>query len=181
MSDFTIYTIVAGAVLVALVLLTSVVPWNDRRLARKIVREAGVLDTEGMRTIAGRMLGQDNAITAHPIFMVQQRRRVYGMDPDWSDVIVWVYDGAEIASVEDEFLEWCAEHAVLPEDSDVVRTGAFDYYENVQPFFSRKAAEHYIIAYGYNLTDPRVYVESGYRNHEWQAVRKVLLDMVGEA
>ena len=47
---------------------------------------------------------------------------------------------------------------------------------NVQPFFTNVAAEEYIVGERHHLDSPQVYVASGYRNEEWQAVRAVLLD-----
>jgi hypothetical protein len=50
-------------------------------------------------------------------------------------------------------------------------------YVNIQPFFTEKAAQEYINANRHNLVEPRIYVESGYRNYEWQAVRTLLKTM----
>lgn len=133
-----------------------------------------------LEPISQRMRGQDNRATSHPIFIVQQRRRVYGFDPAWTDDIAWIYDGAEVATSREE-LEKFLEEITLSEDraydtGALTKTGYRDRWEFVQPFFSNEGAEEYIRANRHNLDEPRIYVASGYRNDEWQAVRAVLLE-----
>lgn len=144
------------------------------------------------------LLTQDNLCTHEPIFMVQQRNRVYGFDPIYTDDhIVWIDSDACEYSKEkrDKLLEemradWREEGKgaddieFLDEDSDeflerfaLTRTAYQDFWENIQPFFSRAGAEEYIAANAHNLKHPRVYVESAYRNAEWQAMRKMLMDL----
>lgn len=137
---------------------------------------------ERLRKIAARMRGQDNRITAEPIFVVQQRRRIYGLDPDYTDDVCWcrsddefyeVTDPGELAEIEAEYA-----HTGLEPGNPwrkYIRTGYRDVWEWVQPFFSEIGAQAYIDANRHNLTDPRIYVESAHRNDEWQAVRAALL------
>ncbi|MCP4678082.1 MAG: hypothetical protein GY854_21725 [Deltaproteobacteria bacterium] len=130
-----------------------------------------------LQEIGTRMEGQDNQCTAHPIFVVQQRRRFYGLDQQYTDSeIVWLYNGDEV-DTNDEDLARAKEHYEkhLEELEGWARTSYIDIYEFVQPFFSRVAADEYIKANRHRLNDPRVYVDSAYRNPEWQAVRDVLV------
>ena len=128
------------------------------------------------------MQGQDNLATAHPIYMVQERRRIYGMDPDYCEVVCWcrhdefyeVTDPVEMEEIEEEY------ERTGRQPDQYIRTAYIDVWENVQPFFSRIGAEQYIEANRHNLTDPRVFVESAYRNDEWQAVREMLEDYEDE-
>lgn len=124
------------------------------------------------------LAGQDNACTADPIFLVQRCRRVYGIDTDYTDATTWIDDEAiEFApdpsdpdrptEPDDEWLE----------DHGYTLVGYHDQWENVQPFFTRRGAERYLYRNGHNLRGPeppRVYVDSAYRNREWQAVRSLL-------
>ena len=132
-----------------------------------------------LRKISERMKGQDNRITSHPIFVVQQRRRICGMDTQWGGDVTWLFDGEEIIDANDDQIqkvkEYYEEHGEEPEGW--VRTGYVDIWEMVQHFFSQKAADEYIERNRHNMTDPRVYVGSARRNNEWQAVRSVLLDL----
>lgn len=121
---------------------------------------------------------QDNACTAEPIYIVQQRQRMYGIDPDLCDdgKIVWLdlmNDHEELSGEEAEFLEK-AYQKNFEEPENFTRTGYIDQWEFVQPFFTRKGAEEYIEANRHNLKEPRIYVDSAYRNKEWQEVRKRL-------
>lgn len=122
---------------------------------------------------------QDNASTAEPIYIVQQRQRMYGIDPDLCDdgEIVWMdlmNDHEEIKGEEAKSLEEAYQESLeIPEN--YTRTGYMDTWEFVQPFFTKKGAEDYIEVNRHRLTDPRIYVDSAYRNYEWQEVRKRLL------
>jgi hypothetical protein len=49
-------------------------------------------------------------------------------------------------------------------------------YEFVQGFYTRRAANRYLEANKHNLCDPRIYVDSLYRNKEMIAIRKVLMN-----
>lgn len=132
--------------------------------------------------IAARMEGQDNLATEAPVFLVQQRRRIYGMDPQYADdsCIAWL--------LEDEAEELEANEAVLRE-AEYERTGEVpdglrrvayvDVWESVQPFLSRAGADRFIEGNRHRLTAPRVYVDSAYRNDEWVAVRAALLAVQG--
>jgi hypothetical protein len=126
---------------------------------------------------------QDNAITANPIFMVQQKKRIYGFDGGYTDH--FVYLDTENDHVEVSEQEQREAYAKSPEkdvlvfedwrDDQYERTGYLDHWENVQPFFTRKGAEEYIRINGHNLKSPQIFVESGFRNHEWEEVRALLM------
>ncbi len=101
--------------------------------------------SESFRTrIAHDLATQDNRATAHPMFVVQQRRRIYGMGHDYSDELVWLDEEGD-------------EHPFSGGDPPK------DWTET-----------RYIDLDGHNLTDPRIYVASAHRNHEWQTVRELL-------
>ena len=169
---------------------------------------------------------QDNAHTADPIFMVQEKKRIYGFDLDYADdtkVEFIDQDGTEVSEEErreayeealetqeheyepasyekwlkvhaaamdnrhttdeeklaayeaykvrdaaDDFTTWCHDHPAWR------AVGYQDHWVNVQPFFTRPGAEAYLWINGHNLKDPRIYVESAFRNAEWQAIRLFL-------
>ena len=143
---------------------------------------------------------QDNAGTHEPIYMVQRHRRTYGFDPAYSDKPVFINeDSCDVAidvddpdpymcpneecskplnfqSMCDECCDKCDESFDLG-DFCLTKTAYQDTWENVQPFFTRKGAEEYLRINGHNLRgkeEPRIYVESAYRNAEWIAIRKML-------
>lgn len=114
--------------------------------------------------IAKRLETQDNAGTKWPVFLVQQRERIYGVEQDWADGIAWVDgEGVEVATNDPDFAAWSS-----------TETGYVDQWVFVQPFFTREAAQLYIGENAHNLTDPRIYVDSVHRNKEWQAVVRYL-------
>jgi hypothetical protein len=159
---------------------------------------------EEVKRISRLLSSQDNACTHEPVFMVQRHRRTYGFDPAYSDNPVYVNeDGREVTvdpkdpdtyrcpneehcnepvSAEDMEEECCSHCGVSFDLGDwcLTRTAYQDTWENVMPFFTREGAEEYLRINGHNLQGqepPRIYVESGYRNAEWQAIRNFLLEM----
>jgi len=121
---------------------------------------------------------QDNRITAHPIFVVQRKVRVYGIDPDLAGEHVWHHsDGsdadAEMTALLDEDYE--RGHRIPGEWN---RTWYHEHWAWVQPFFTEEGAKEYLRVNGHNVRgETRIYVESGFRNAEWQAVREHLMGM----
>lgn len=122
-------------------------------------------------------------ITAHPIFMVQERRRIWGMHPDHADSVVWIDDEGCEVNLEALACE-CDELAGLDsweredwaKDRGYSKSGYRDEWVHRQPFFTRAGAEEYIRINGHNLESPRIWVESAYRNVEWQEVRRQCFD-----
>lgn len=148
----------------------------------KITEKEELNIKETLGKISAAMKGQDNWGTAHPIFIVQQRCRIYGIDPQWTDDIVWVCDGSEMSEDDPDLPKVIAEYEELgdlsPKYENWVRTGYKDTWDFIQPFFSERAAAEYIAANRHNLKDPRIYVDSAYRNPEWQAIEAVLLSLI---
>ena len=131
-----------------------------------------------LRCTAAALLTQDNECTANPLFLVEQRHRVYGFDTAYSDdKVAWVDSEGEATGEERDALE-----AKYQETGDEPegwhRTGYADEWRFVQPFFTRAAAERYIEENRHRLKDPRVFVDSAYRNKEWQAVETHLRGLI---
>lgn len=118
---------------------------------------------------------QDNRITANPVFVVQRSRRTYGFDPNYTeDSIAWIdTECVEVSADEYEALEAKWEESG-DEPDGYTRTAYVDTWEYVMPFFTERAAQRYIDENGHNHGGKehlRIYVESGYRNHEWSEIR----------
>lgn len=132
-------------------------------------------EIELLETLCHNLLTQDNAITSHPIFIVQEKRRVYGFDTDYSDEAVWVdEEGIELSTADAELAEQRYELGDEGNPDTWTRTAYKDFWEFKTACFTRQGCEDYIAANRSHLFEPRIYVESGYRNHEWQLLRKVL-------
>jgi hypothetical protein len=130
---------------------------------------------------------QDNAITADPIFTVQEKKRIYGLDGGYGDGYIWIKDDVDLGVLskserEEIVKQFRADH---PEDAEMEEEdilGWLDYRKlryqdiwlHVQPFFTREGAEDHIRINGHNLNEPRIWVASAFRNDEWQAVRELL-------
>lgn len=129
-------------------------------------------------TIASNLATQDNRITANPIFLVQQKRRIYGLEE--SDHYIWVDECGEEVHDSDEIAQLDFKDEGGDLDEGYRKSYYRDEYVFVQPFFTEHGARSYIKINGHNLREPRIYVESGYRNEEWQTVRAHLMGLRGE-
>ena len=123
--------------------------------------------------IAHEIATQDNRITADPIFVVQRRVRDCGYDPAYADECSTVWLDVDCNEVTDEELaEVKAEYEETGEEPDgYTLTSYVDRWEFVQPFLTLAAAEEFAEGMRRKGDEYRVYVDSGYRNHEWQWLR----------
>lgn len=152
-----------------------------------IARMQTTLDSANSNTIGAKRVDlpsiqhelrtQDEEITADPIFIVQQKVRIYGIDRDYTETFAWF----RIGDPEDEAtVEEAARLDAYYRDTHRVpggwsRVGYHDTWEFVTACFTRKGCENYLRANGHNLNQPRIYVASGYRNEEWIGVRNFLM------
>lgn len=133
---------------------------------------------EDIKAIGERLRTQDNRATSHPLFVVQQRRRIYGIHPNWTDDTCWLNEGEvgadEAAKLE---VEW-RESRLEPEG--YTRTGYIDTWVFVTACLTEGGAKDYIRLNGHNLREPRIYADSAYRNREMIALRGFLAALAGE-
>ena len=136
----------------------------------------------GMTTlveVAARMDGQDRRATKCPIYVVRERERIYGVEDGYADGVEWIVDD-EVRVQSDEELDAVLDDMGLTlveaEEAGRVRgTGYVDRWRWVQPFLSHDGAKRYVDRNRHNLCDPHVYVATGARNDEWQAMRDALV------
>lgn len=120
---------------------------------------------------------QDNRCTSDPMFLVQQRKRYYGMDPMWCDDYAWVNAGGDYDEADEDQTAKLDEMDEFGEDTgDWYKSYYMDTWEFVTACFTEKACEDYIEANSHRLTDPRIYAASAYRNWEFITVREALRD-----
>lgn len=153
--------------------------------------------------IAKELRDQDSAATSHPIYVVEQQDRIYGIDLGWDcETCMLNEEGHELADAdiaeyreeyEDEIKKFAAKHDInadiqreflmeeflTQEDKGCSRfsievVGYVDRPKFVTSCFTRAAAESYIKANAHNLKEPHVFVHSGYRNREWIDMRKAI-------
>lgn len=129
-----------------------------------------------LREIGKLLQVQDNRGTAEPIFLVQRKEREFGIAPGYTDTFVWV-DSESLEEVDSETAAII--EATLGEGEEVdaryYRVGYRERWEYVTTCFTEQAANQFIEDNRHNLGDARVYVDSGWRNPEWKAVRSALL------
>lgn len=127
------------------------------------------LDLENIQVL---LETQDNRITADPLFIVYQKRAVYGIEDGYDfDGITWVNEYAE--EVDSEELAEAIKTGVYPEDWRGIQYKLID--EFVTCTFTEHAANVYIQSNKRNLRDPFTYVESLYGSNEMKELRKMLL------
>lgn len=113
--------------------------------------------------------------TAVPIYFVQRKNRMYGLDPSYScDGIVWLNTEDCQEATPDEAAKFEQEYQELQIEkcSEWERVGYKDVWEHDQPFLTRQAAEDYLERQRHNLGEARIYVGSGNRNPEWKFLRR---------
>lgn len=123
---------------------------------------------------------QDNRATADPIFVVQEKKRLYGLDPNYTEDTVWVHDDGDCKEADSEETERLdrLEDQGNP-DEDWTNTGYVDRWVFVTACFTEQGCQDFIDANRHNLTDPRIYVASAYRNEEFIAVRRYIKSLPG--
>lgn len=146
-----------------------------------------------------------NCSTRDPIWMVQEKKKVFGLDSDYSDEYKWIDDDCEYSSALDLFNSQSAhvKHEIngfaledqneLFEDlSDEDQEEVLDlvaanlnynwskvYYKeewvSIQAFLTRHDADRFIIRQGHNYGELRVYVESLWRSPQLNAIVQAIL------
>lgn len=126
--------------------------------------------------IANNLHIQDNRITSHPLFAVQQKTTTYGLEADYADYFVWFNeeDGEDVSEDLSEALD-----RLQIEDGEVPskyrRLGCRDKWEFVTGCLTEEGCKAYIVVNGHNLIEPRIYAYSAYRNEEFIAMREWLM------
>lgn len=136
--------------------------------------------TEEMTQLARELRTQDNAATQDPLFCVYEKRRVYGVSPDYTDTFTWVStdgEGVEADAEESARLDRLSREYTGGRETleDWRRVGYLERDEFVTACLTRKGAQSYIDRNGHNLRQPFVYVRGLYRNEEVLALRRYLL------
>jgi len=150
--------------------------------ARSVIYENMVYDLKQMHKLGTEIGNQDCRATPHPIYVVQECVRSYGIDPEFSDKSEWVdWEGAEGVADEEKAKELDGLDSRGLSTGDWVESWYIDKWEYVAPFFTKVGADCYIERNKYEHRGPlRVYVASGYRNPEWRMIRNSLLKMAGK-
>ena len=161
--------------------------WNTQRASVPGVRQRSQAQTtnntrdyEGIdmdiKEIAFNIRNQDNRITANPIFMVQVRVEICGLENGYEDHIKVIdedHDEIDPPDGMDSYSSLADWHEQQEELGHTLVGCRYEWH-NKQPFFTEVGAQRYIDRNRHNLGKTRIYVESGYRNDEWEAIRETL-------
>jgi hypothetical protein len=121
---------------------------------------------------------QDNRITANPLFAVEVKTRVYGIDPEWGGPVVWIHDGDEVTDPDElKKLEQGWENGD-DEPDNYTRTSYHEHWEFVTACFTEEGCKAYLRSNGHNHRgEKRIYAHSGFRNREWEELRRYLMSL----
>ncbi len=129
--------------------------------------------SEKLKKIGELIRTQDNRATDCPIFIVQEQRRDYGYNPDWSDESAWLDTHNDYNEASDDL----AEH-LDSLDGETPERWQKVYYKDrwvfVTACFTEQACKDFIKEDGHNHGKLRIYAAGSYRNHEFRAVRDYL-------
>jgi hypothetical protein len=118
---------------------------------------------------------QNNRYTDQPMFIVQQKQIITGIDTGYTDQIAWL-DADSMLTSGEEFDTFEANYKEdLTEPDGWTRMGYHEQWEFVTACFTEQGCKDYIAINGHNLKEPRIYADGSYRNHEFQEMRKALI------
>jgi len=130
------------------------VRWFARAIEAELEKRALVVPDE-IAAIIVHLHTQNNRITQDPLFAVQQKCRMYGVDEERCD-------GVE-------------------RDEDGFTVGYVDRWDFVTGCLTEQGCKDFIRANGHNLNEPRIYAYGSYRNAEFIALRKWLMSLLPPA
>lgn len=143
---------------------------------------------EELRRIGHLIRTQDNRGTDQPLYIVQQKKRIYGFGEGYGTGTTWIdKNDGELNDKEQKYHErrWMNNRYV---PDDLVRIGYEDIWEFVTSCFTKQGCQDFIDRDGHNLNEPRitetkaepileVYADGSYRNAEYRTIRNWLMSL----
>ena len=122
---------------------------------------------------------QDNRITSHPVFVVFQKEEMVVSEEFHHDRIAWVWECGD-GEVEDRTARRLeALHQGCRDTRGYSRYAMKSIKRFVTACFTEDGCKDYLRQNGHNLNEPFIYVDSAYRNDEWQVIRNWLMTVGG--
>jgi hypothetical protein len=138
---------------------------------------------------------QDNRITENPIYRVYQKITIVKAD-GFGNQVGYLDSEGHITRLEDlqksgEIENYRKEHLEYSdEDDEYILENRLEYQKlefseedisvSGQVYFTENAAATHIAANHYHYDHPFVFVESAWRNYEWQKIREIILSLDSE-
>lgn len=129
--------------------------------------------------IGKNLLTQDNRYTDQPLFIVEQKRLIVGIDTEYANNIGWFDSDGMATAEEHEFLEKQYKKSRREPDG-WTRTGYSEEWQFVTACFTEQGCKDYIRIDGHNLKEPRIYADGSYRNNEYRTVRNFLMQLAAK-
>ena len=136
------------------------------------------MTTEQLAELSTELRTQDNACTAEPMFVVYQIKRIYGVDPDYTEDTTWTHSEGEETDPEIIAALEALDDAGSPTIHDGTayeRVGYIDIDQFVTVCLTRKGAEAFIARMKHRLNKPHIDVDTFLRNDEMIALRNHLM------
>ena len=136
------------------------------------------MTAEQLTALSTELRTQDNACTAEPMFVVYQIKRIYGLDPDYTEETTWTHSEGEETDPEIIAALEALDDAGSPTIHDGTayeRVGYIDIDQFVTVCLTRKGAEAFIARMKHRLNKPHIDVDTFYRNAEMIALRNHLM------
>jgi hypothetical protein len=119
--------------------------------------------------ISEKLKTQDNRMTQNPMFCVQEKKRIVGMDANYASETVWVNMTSGDA-------EESKDPPPLDQIDDWEEFGVLEYWQTVMVAFTEAGCQQYLRLNGHNHHgETRIYVESFNRCPEMIAIREMIL------
>lgn len=129
---------------------------------------------------------QDNRCTSHPIFQVRDTKQVVCF-ADQSDATHW-WDAEGDAVLDEELIKrledadpWGSYESIKLEGDEAgveyTRSHTKTLRQVVAVFFTQQAADAWVKANEHRHNSLEIYIDSGFRNPEWQAIRDFLMSL----
>jgi ADP-ribose pyrophosphatase YjhB (NUDIX family) len=135
-----------------------------------------------LHEIGRALLTQNNRATDAPIFIVEEKHRVYGFDTAYSDDVAWLDTDSEEASPEEHARLEAGWEESSDEPDGWTRTAYQDEWRFVTACFTEAGCQQYIQRNGHNHRgELRIYAAGSYRNEEFRTVRTFLMERAAGA
>jgi hypothetical protein len=131
-------------------------------------------------SIGHRLRTQSNwHITSDPMYLVRRKERIYGIEAGYEDACTWIHieEGEEATQNTINLLEARFHKDGTSETKNYRRVGYVERDEHIQTFLTEAAAQEFMQRNKHRYGDMHLYVDYGYRNWEWQEVRKHLMSL----
>lgn len=156
------------------------IPYGEKgeHLNKKCVKEDFM---PRLKEIQHELKTQDNRCTSDPIFLVEEKERIYGLDLKW-DCESCCYDFENDCEISEEEYDKAREKEMDDPsgkyENPYERLGFMDKRKTVQFFFTERAAQDFIDRNKHrHKGELRIYADSLYRNSEMKMIRDYILNL----